>query len=75
MKWPGWVCRQSIDRKHLGDWMPTVASLELAKGSLAWTRNLAMMIPCIQLRQHILLELGSTRVTHLLSSRWNMAID
>lgn len=75
MKWPGWVCRQSIDHKHLGGRVPTVASLELVKGSLVWTRNLVMMIPCLKLRQHILVELGFIRVTHLLNSRWNMEVD
>lgn len=77
MKWPGWVCQQRVDRKHLDDLMPTVASLEPAKGNLAWNRNLAMSyrIACTKLQQHILVELGFIRVTHLLSSRWNMEID
>ena len=78
MKWPGWACHHRIDLKHLGDWMPTVASSEPDKGSLAWTSNLAMMIACIKLHQHILVELGFGRVSklnHIFHSRQSTGID
>ena len=77
-KWPGWACHHRIDLKLLCDWMPTVASSEPDKGSLAWTRNSATRIAGIKLHQHVLEELGFGRVSklhHVLRSRWSTGME